>query len=359
MENLTKRIVTRLSPVAALFLTLATTAPSALYAEDGTQTTGTPVDQSESPHVCTINYNDVRPTDYYYTAVRHLSCLGIVGGYPDNSFRPGNPTTRGQLAKIEVLAKGWPLISPPVPTFRDVPTSHTFYAYIETARLHNAMGGYGDGTFRPETPVTRSQLAKIVVTAEGWPLISPPNPTFPDVPRNSTFYAYVETAAAHNVVSGFGDGTFRPGDPATRGQISKIIYSAVYLRLTAEEEQTIALINARRVAMGLPALRIDSTLVQAARRHSSDIGPHGLCQHTGTDGSSPWDRIAQAGYSGSGRGEVVGCNYDTPLAVVDGWWGSPGHYGVLTGNDINDIGCGWWYTGHGTGWQTCVTGSSQ
>jgi uncharacterized protein YkwD len=358
MKHLSNRITTRLILIVSL-LAVATALPASTYASDKGHITAIPAQGSAGPQTCSINFSDVSPNDYYYTAVRHLACLGVIGGYPDSTFRPGNPTTRGQLAKIEVLAKGWPVVSPPVPSFLDVPTSHTFYAFIETARLHNVMGGYEDGRFHPERPVTRSQLAKIVVLAEGWPLITPPNPTFPDVPRTSSFYSYVETAAARSAISGFADGTFRPGDPATRAQISKIIYNAVYVRFTPEERQTVELINVRRVAMGLPALRVDATLVNAARRHSSDIGPRGLCQHTGTDGSSPWDRIAQAGYSGSGRGEVVGCNYNTPLAVVTGWWASPGHYAVLTANDINDIGCGWWYTGQGTGWQTCVTGNSQ
>src|SRR5688572_21134523 len=228
MKHLSQLISARFALVASL-LVVATAVPTATYAHDKGQNTGTLAGGSERPQTCVIAFGDVFPNDYFYTAVRHLACLGVIGGYPDNSFRPGNPTTRGQLAKIEVLAKGWPLVSPPVPSFSDVPTSHTFYAYIETARLHNAMSGYEDDTFRPETPVTRSQLAKIVVMAEGWPLITPPNPTFPDVPRNSTFYSYVETAAAHNVISGFGDGTFRPGNPATRGQISKIIYNAIYM----------------------------------------------------------------------------------------------------------------------------------
>jgi uncharacterized protein YkwD len=123
------------------------------------------------------------------------------------------------------------------------------------------------------------------------------------------------------------------------------------------EQETVNLINQRRVAMGLVPLRVDSALVSAARRHSNDIGPVGICSHTGTDGSSPWDRIDQAGYTGWGSGEVVGCGYTTALGVVDGWWASPGHYGILTDPNNNEIGCGWYInpvTGAGT--QTCVTG---
>src|SRR5262249_27791411 len=113
------------------------------------------------------------------------------------------------------------------PTFSDVPASHPFYAFIETAAAHNIVSGYGDGTFRPNTNVTRGQLSKIDVVAAGWPLINPASPTFTDVPRSSAFYPFVETAVCRSVISGYADHTFRPGANATRGQISKIVYLSI------------------------------------------------------------------------------------------------------------------------------------
>lgn len=110
--------------------------------------------------------------------------------------------------------------------------------------------------------------------------------------------------------------------------------------------------------MGLGELRIDPALVSAARRLSNDIGPAGLCQHTGTDGSTPWSRIADAGYTGNALGEVVGCGFSTAQGVVDAWWNSPGHYAILTDPNANDVGCGWWLPSSGYGWQTCDTGYS-
>ncbi len=50
---------------------------------------------------------------------------------------------------------------------------------------------------------------------------------FWDVAVNSTFYPYVETALQHGIISSYGDNTFRPGNPATRGQIAKIVYQAL------------------------------------------------------------------------------------------------------------------------------------
>ncbi|MFL5733422.1 MAG: CAP domain-containing protein [Chloroflexia bacterium] len=124
------------------------------------------------------------------------------------------------------------------------------------------------------------------------------------------------------------------------------------------EQQTVDLINQRRQALGLQALWVDSHLTAAARRHSYDIGPAGLCQHEGTDGSSPWDRIDQSGYTGFGNAEVVGCGYNSPQGVVDAWWNSPAHHDILVALDTNDIGCGWWLDAQGYGWQTCDTGIS-
>jgi hypothetical protein len=169
----------------------------------------------------------VQPSDYFYEAVRYLYCAGVISGYSDGTFRPYNDTTRGQLTKIVVLAEGWPLYTPPAPTFSDVPTGHTFFGYVETAYNRGIISGYSDGTFRPGNNVTRAQLCKIIVLAEEWPIYSPPTATFSDVPAEHTFFGYVETAYSRGIISGYADGTFRPGNNATRGQICKIVYNAI------------------------------------------------------------------------------------------------------------------------------------
>jgi hypothetical protein len=189
--------------------------------------TGTPPSATPTVTPCPMNFSDVVPTDFFYVPVRYLYCAGIISGYADGTFRPYNPTTRGQLTKIVVLGFGIPVYTPPAPTFSDVPTTHTFYQYIETAAYEGLVSGYADGTFRPGNDVTRGQLSKITVSAKGWTLLNPPIPSFSDVPTTHTFYTYIETAFNHGIISGYADGTFRPGNNATRGQISKIVYEAI------------------------------------------------------------------------------------------------------------------------------------
>ena len=82
---------------------------------------------------------------------------------------------------------------------------------------------------------TRGQFSKIVALANGWALVNPaPAHTFADVPATYPFFAYIETAYQHGIISGYSCGTncleFRPGNSATRGQICKIIYQAITQR---------------------------------------------------------------------------------------------------------------------------------
>jgi hypothetical protein len=67
----------------------------------------------------------------------------------------------------------------------------------------------------------------MVVSAFGWAANTTGGPHFTDVPRSDPFYSYIETAFNHTVISGYGDGTFRPGNPVTRAQLSKILYQAM------------------------------------------------------------------------------------------------------------------------------------
>jgi len=124
------------------------------------------------------------------------------------------------------------------------------------------------------------------------------------------------------------------------------------------EAQMMALINERRAEEQTPrpALLVEPHLGVSSRGHSVDMADHQLCSHTGSDGSSPWDRIAASGYTGFGNGEVIACGYQTAQEAVDAWWASPGHHDILVNPDSNDIGCGVWFDAEGYGWYTCDTG---
>jgi hypothetical protein len=230
---------TAINPATATAMTTLTATPTSVPSATPTASpsvtrTATPDPSATSTTTplpsatpCALSFSDVHSADYFYAPVRYLYCQGVISGYADNTFRPYNNTTRGQMVKIVVLGDGLAITTPATPTFADVPVTHPFYPFIETAAAANIVSGYADGTFRPQNNVTRGQLSKIDVVAAGWALLNPPAATFSDVPPGSAFYEFVETAVCHQIISGYADGSFHPNAAATRGQISKIIYLSI------------------------------------------------------------------------------------------------------------------------------------
>ncbi|HEY6072963.1 MAG TPA: S-layer homology domain-containing protein [Anaerolineales bacterium] len=110
-------------------------------------------------------------------------------------FRPNAFVTRGQLSKIDVIAAGWPQINPVNNTFQDVLPTNPFYTYIETAACHGIINGYPCGGvgepcvppdnkpyFRWFNNATRGQIAKIVYLSITNPPACESTPT-PAVPK--------------------------------------------------------------------------------------------------------------------------------------------------------------------------------
>lgn len=167
--------------------------------------------------------SDLDPANWAYDYVQFLMAQSALSGYADGSFHPAAPVTRAQIAKMLTIGMHWPLIQPAQPAFSDVPAASWAYPYIETAVQHGILTGYQDGTFRPNSNVTRAQLAKLLVLARGWTPLNPPSARFSDVGPSDWAYQFVETAADTGAVAGYADGTFQPGAPASRAQVAKIL----------------------------------------------------------------------------------------------------------------------------------------
>jgi hypothetical protein len=175
------------------------------------------------PRCPTERFTDVCPIDYFYQPVLALSDLNIVTGYNTAPpcggpahipcFKPYNGSTRGQIAKMVSLAAGF---SEPVSgqTFEDVLPGSTFYEYIERMASRDIVQGYPCGGvgepcspanrpyFRPSNPVTRGQLSKM--TSEAFGFSEPASgQTFEDVPPGSTFYEWVQRLASREIISGY------------------------------------------------------------------------------------------------------------------------------------------------------------
>ena len=201
-----------------------------------------------TPVACTIDFTDVEPGSTFYPYIHCLVCEGLAVGYEDGTYRPNNPTSRGQLAKIVSNAAGF---GEPVTAqaFEDVPIGSSFHSFIERLFARGLVAGYpcgGDGEpcvppgnrpyYRPGANVTRGQAAKIVAGTAAFPAPPPDERRFEDVPPGHSFFPWIETLAWLDLVEGYpcgGPGEpcvpplnlayFRPGNNITRGQAAKIV----------------------------------------------------------------------------------------------------------------------------------------
>jgi hypothetical protein len=206
-----------------------------------------------SPHASLCgSFSDVPYGSYNYEFIYYLSCHHIVSGYPDTTFRPNNPVSRGQLAKMVSNSAGW--TDPPgAQLFQDVLPGSAFYTYTQRIASRGYISGYQCGPpnspcvppnnlpyFKPNSNATRGQIAKIIANSKGW-TENHAERTFQDVPVGSTFYQFVERMSSRGIIGGYACGGtgepcvppsnlpyYRPNDLATRGQVSKIVANAFF-----------------------------------------------------------------------------------------------------------------------------------
>ena len=106
----------------------------------------------------------------YTEAVDVISALGVMGGYPDGSFRPTGGLTRGAAAKIITglaITPNWAGAYSNQSSFPDVPSTHTFVKYINYCNYNHLISGYADGSFRPQDPLSYSAFLKMLLCTLG------------------------------------------------------------------------------------------------------------------------------------------------------------------------------------------------
>ena len=100
-------------------------------------------------------------------AVNVLTNLGVVSGYPDGEYKPDNIVTRAEMAVIVVRALGLADYATGTSSFSDM-AGHWSNPYVAYATSLGIIDGYPDGTFRPDNPVSYDEAAKMLVAALGY-----------------------------------------------------------------------------------------------------------------------------------------------------------------------------------------------
>ncbi|AYF29208.1 CAP domain-containing protein [Micromonospora tulbaghiae] len=164
------------------------------------------------------------------------------------------------------------------------------------------------------------------------PTTAAPSPTKKATPKPSRSTAPSRQQERSSAPSGGGSSGSSGGSTSTKATATT--------GLSAELQKVVTIVNQERAKAGCKALTVNAKLNLAAQRHSQDQADHKKMDHTGSDGSQPWDRVKAAGYSYRMVGENVAWNYQTPAAVMEGWMNSEGHRKNILNCSYTQIGVG-------------------
>jgi uncharacterized protein YkwD len=115
-------------------------------------------------------------------------------------------------------------------------------------------------------------------------------------------------------------------------------------------------VNALRQASGVAPVQLNPQLNAAAATHSRDMSLQNRPWHFGSDGSSPLDRVARAGYAGPMIGEAISETYETEIETLAAWMEDPGSRGVILDPNAANMGFSWHQEPNGKLWWTLVMG---
>lgn len=158
-------------------------------------------------------------------AIESLVSSGVITGYPDGTFRPNSNITRAEFAKIVATAFGY---RPTKDTeLADVRKNHWARPYIEALVENGIMQGYEDGTFRPKSPVTRAEVVAVLTRTLNIDLaaLDPDQwaPSFRDVDDSHWAYKFVEVAQSLGIVPLHYGLVFEPSKEATRADVAAMV----------------------------------------------------------------------------------------------------------------------------------------
>ena len=181
-----------------------------------------PIEPTDPPYIPPVDPDE--PADPDDTGVSDLlnteDHIQYLFGYPDGTFGPENNMTRAEVAQMfyNLLLDQDVEITK---TFDDVPANAWYAKAVNTLASLDIISGVGDNKFEPERSITRAEFTamamKFAVGGEEGENI------FSDVDEDDWFYDAVVNSIQYGWIHGYGDGTFRPNNPITRAEVTAIV----------------------------------------------------------------------------------------------------------------------------------------
>ena len=171
-----------------------------------------------------VRFPDVPATSPHRSAIIELADAGVTSGCTLNQYCPRDTLTRAQASTFVTQA----LELDPIPgsRFSDVPTSHIHAGSINVLAQREWLIGYPDGTFRPWQELTRGQLATVLANSLELPMPTPATDPYPDVSRHATHAPGIAALAEIGIKGNCGSGRFCADDVALRDSTASFVNMA-------------------------------------------------------------------------------------------------------------------------------------
>ncbi len=174
-----------------------------------------------------VVYRDVSPSKWYYSEVMAAYYSGLMLGKPNNIFDPDGKVTRAEVAAILSRIDCADVSGMSSSSFSDVKEKDWFAGYISWATQAGVLKGYEDGTVRPNSPVTRSEmavmLARYAATKEGTLPVQPLVRSFTDKAKIPSWASdAAEQMRQAGIFGGNDKGEFSPSSNASRAEVAAL-----------------------------------------------------------------------------------------------------------------------------------------
>lgn len=182
-------------------------------------------------------FQDLQGFSWAEEAINWMKEKNLLHGVGEGMFKPAQPMTRAEAAKLLTAAFSSEKIVDVSLTFTDVESNAWYAEFVRSAGHFGWINGYDDDTFRPEQQITREEFAVILMRITQIRELSciKDKPNFSDYSAISDYAANSVTALAERgVIQGKEDGTFAPQAHVTRAEAAKMLYSV--LNNTAEDK---------------------------------------------------------------------------------------------------------------------------
>ncbi|OOE14431.1 N-acetylmuramoyl-L-alanine amidase [Fictibacillus arsenicus] len=175
---------------------------------------------SPSGSVSATSFSDVSSNHRAYDEIMYLANKSTLGGYTDGTFRPDNYVSRAEAASMIGRALKLPGGNRTT-EYVDVPKTHYASGFIQDMSDKNILAGYGNRYYGVNDKLTREQMAAIITRS--WTFSNTSSINFTDVPLDSPTYDSINKLANAGIVGGYPNGEFGPKDFIKRADFALML----------------------------------------------------------------------------------------------------------------------------------------